>query len=160
MPDGYVYSMERLHERFPELEPHWRDHYAAMKARLSREGVEVSDYNPRLEQYFKFSQDGWLKTFTVRKDGTLVGYATIYVTTDMHNQDLIAEEDFIYVTPTHRNGIGRKLARYVLDELKKLGVLRVHVTALTDARVVDLWKRMGFKSVGEHMIYRLDGAHV
>lgn len=154
----YAFSVERLHEIFSEVEPHWRDHYAVMKARLENEGVKVADYDPRIDQYFKSSRDGWLKTFVVRYRGTVVGYSTIYVTHDMHNRELIATEDFIYVTPSHRNGTGRRLTKFVLDELRKLGVKRLHVTAITDTRAADLWKRLGFKDTARHMIYAFEAA--
>lgn len=156
----YAFSIERLHEIFAEVEPHWRDHYAAMKARLESEGVKCAEYDPRIDQYFKFSQDGWLKTFIVRYRGSVVGYSTIYVTHDMHNRELIATEDFIYVAPVHRNGTGRKLTKFVLSELKRLGVKRFHVTAITDTRAADLWKRLGFKDTARHMIYDFEAVHV
>lgn len=155
-PSDYAYSIERLHEIFAEVEPHWRDHYAAMKARLESEGVHVPDYDPRIDQYFKSSQDGWLKTFVVRYRGAVVGYSTIYVTHDMHNRSLIATEDFIYVTPAHRNGIGRKLTKFVLENLRQMGVTRFHVTAITDTRATILWKRLGFKELGTAMIYNFE----
>lgn len=156
----YQFTIERLHEIFPELEPHWRDHYAVMKARLESEGVKVADYDPRIDQYFKNSRDGWLKTFVVRFDGKVVGYATIYVSHDMHNRELIATEDFIYVAPAHRNGTGRKLTKYVLDNLREMGVKRLHVTAITDTRAGALWKRLGFKDAARHMIYQFEAADV
>lgn len=152
----YTYSVERLHEIFSELEPHWRDHYAALKTRLEGEGIKVAEYDPRIDQYFQASQDGWLKTFVVRHLGNVVGYSTIYVTHDMHNRTLIASEDFIYVTPAHRNGVGRKLTKFVLENLKLLGVTRFHVTAITDTRATILWKRLGFKEIGTAMIYNFE----
>lgn len=159
-PADYAFSTERLHEIFAEVEPHWRDHYAAMKTRLESEGVKVAEYDPRIDQYFKFSQDGWLKTFIARYQGAVVGYSTIYVTHDMHNRELIATEDFIYVMPDHRNGTGRKLTKYLLGELSKMGVRRFHVTAITDTRAADLWKRLGFKDTARHMIYDFEASHV
>jgi ribosomal protein S18 acetylase RimI-like enzyme len=156
----YTFTIEPLHLIFSEVEPHWRDHYAAMKARLEGEGVKVAEYDPRVDEYFRSSKDGWLKTFTARHKGKLVGYATIYVTHDMHNRELIATEDFIYVTPAHRNGTGRKLTKFVLENLKRLGVKRFHVTAITDTRAADLWKRLGFKDTARHMIYNFEAANV
>lgn len=156
----YTFTVERLHEIFPELEPHWRDHYAVLKARYEADGVHVAEYNPRVDQYFKNSMDGWLKTFVVRKRGEVVGYSTIYVTHDMHNRELIASEDFIYVTPAHRNGTGRKLTKFVLDELRKMGVKRLHITAVTDTRAANLWKRLGFKDTAREMVYQFEAPHV
>jgi ribosomal protein S18 acetylase RimI-like enzyme len=71
----------------------------------------------------------------------------------MHNQDLIAQEDTIFVTKDHRNGVGKKLVNYALGELRQREVKRVLVSAMTDLRVAKLWSRMGFKEVATQMIY-------
>ncbi len=156
--EEYTFTVERLHEIFPELEPHWREHYATLKAKHEGQGLSVPDYDPRIDFYFKASKDGWLKTFVARYQGKVVGYSTIYISHDMHNRSLIAQEDFIYVTPTHRNGTGRKLTKFVLDNLRQMGVTRFHVTAITDTRATILWKRMGFKELGTAMIYNFEAA--
>lgn len=124
-----------------------------MAARLSGAGVDVSEYNPRLDEYFAANERGDLIHYVVRLDGKAVGYSNIYLTHDMHNQDLIAREDTIYILPEHRNGIGRRLSKFILAHLKKLGVKRLSVTALTDLRVAKLWERMGFKHTAHHMTY-------
>jgi L-amino acid N-acyltransferase YncA len=72
----------------------------------------------------------------------------------MHNSDLIAREDTIYVLPEHRNGIGKKLVKVILEELKHRNVKRLHVSAMTDLRVAKLWSRMGFKESSTQMIYK------
>lgn len=149
----YVIATEHLPTVYGELEPLFREHYQEMTARLEGAGVKVSPYNPRLDEYFKASDGGWLKTFVVRKDGAPVGYANIYVTQDMHNKDMMAQEDLLFIQKTHRNGVGKKLVRYGLSELKKLGVKRLLVSAMTDLRVIPLWRRMGFKEVATQMIY-------
>jgi GNAT superfamily N-acetyltransferase len=71
----------------------------------------------------------------------------------MHNHDLIAQEDTIFVIKEHRNGIGKKLVRFVLEELKTRGVKRLNVSAKTDLRVAKLWGRMGFKEAATQMTY-------
>ena len=71
----------------------------------------------------------------------------------MHNGDFIAQEDMIYVVPEHRNGLGRKLARYVLDDLQSRGVKRLSILAVTDLRAEKLWRRMGFKPAAQMMTF-------
>lgn len=146
-------AIENLAEIYQELEPICLEHYAEMSARLAQEGVEVSAYNPRLDQYFEAGNGGWLLTFVLRFEGKIVGYSNIYLTNDMHNRDFIAQEDVLFVTKTHRNGIGRTFTKFGLAELKKRGVKRFSVSALTDLRVAHLWKRMGFKEVATQMMY-------
>jgi L-amino acid N-acyltransferase YncA len=150
---SYTFHLGRFKETYEELEPLYRQHYAEMVARLEEQGIPCSPYNPRLEQYIKAGDEGWLLTFVLRNEGKAVGYSNVYVTNDMHNGDLIAQEDTIFVLKEHRNGVGKKLVRVILDELKERGVKRVSVAALTDLRVAKLWKRMGFKEAAIQMMY-------
>ena len=147
----YAVSLEQALESYKDLEPLYRAHYAAMRERMAAQGVQMSPYNPRIEQYDKASKEGWLLTFVLRCDGKAVGYSNIYVTNDMHNGDLIAQEDTIYVVPEHRNGSGRLLARFVHAELKARGVKRLNVTTATDLRVSKWLERQGYKHTAHCM---------
>lgn len=151
---GYTIAVERLCDVQAELEPIYREHYAEMAARLaSMRGVEISPYNPRWDEYLKADAAGYLVTFVIRCDGLACGYGNIYLTNDMHNHDKIAVEDTIYVRKPHRNGIGRKAVQFGLEEMKRRGAKRLTVTAVTDARVAKLWKRMGFTEDAIQMTY-------
>lgn len=150
---SYTFHLGRHRETFEELEPLYRQHYDEMVERLAKDGIPYSPYNPRWNEYWRASDGGWLLTFILRHEGKAVGCSNVYLTNDMHNGDLIAQEDTIYVLPEHRNGIGKKFVRVILDELKERGVKRVSVAALTDLRVAKLWKRMGFKEAAVQMIY-------
>jgi len=151
---SYTIAQERLPDVYPELEHLFRAHYAEMCARLEKLfGTKCSQYNPNLDGYFRADRDGKLLTFVARCDGIPVGYATVYVVRDMHNGDIIAQEDVLYVTPNHRNGLGRKLVKFGLEELRKRNVKKLNVVAMTDLRVVPLWKRMGFTEMATQMTY-------
>jgi GNAT superfamily N-acetyltransferase len=150
---SYTFHLGRHRDTFEELEPLYRQHYGEMVERLARDGIEYSPYNPRWDEYFKACDSGYLLTFILRFDEKAVGCSNIYLTHDMHNSDLIAQEDTIYVLPEHRNGIGKKFARVILDELKERGVKRLNVSAMTDLRATKLWKRMGFKESAIQMTY-------
>lgn len=151
-----VFSLEKFHETYADLEPLYREHYAEMQTRLAGEGVRIAAYNPRLDEYVKAAQAGWLLTFVARIDGKAVGYCNIYLSNDMHNGEPIAQEDAIFVTKAHRTGIGRALTKFLLEELRRRGVKRGYITAVTDLRVGKAWARMGFKAIGEVMVYRFD----
>lgn len=146
-------GIERGDVNYPEIEPLYRAHYGEMAERLRRDGIEVSDFNPRLDEYFKAWADGWLINYIVRLDGKPVGYSNVYLTHDMHNRDFIATEDTIYITPEHRNGIGKKLVKFILADLKERGVKRVLISPVTDLRVAKIWRRMGFKDVAATMAW-------
>lgn len=150
----YTISLERGDQNYEELDPLYRQHYAEMKARLEKDGFLVSDYKPRLNIYFPACEAGWFLNFVARTEsGKAVGYANVYLTNDMHNGDLIATEDMIYVLPEHRNGLGTKIVRFALEELRTRKVKRVLVSPVTDLRVAKIWRRMGFREVAVQMSY-------
>lgn len=153
----YTIGLERGDLNYFELEMNYRRHYAEMAERLAKDDIPVSPYNPRLEQYFAAFKGGWLLNYVARLDGLPVGHCNVYLTNDMHNGDLIAQEDVLYVVPEHRNGLGKKLVRHVLSDLEKRGVRRVSVLALTDLRVAKIWRRMGFKDAAQMMTYTFGG---
>lgn len=150
---SYTFHLGRFKETYDELEPLYRQHYAEMCERLAKDGIHYPPYNPRLDKYIESGDSGWLLTFLIRLDGQPVGYSNVYLTNDMHNGDLIAQEDTIFVLKDHRNGVGKKLVKVILEELKERGVKRVNVSAMTDLRVAKLWNRMGFKEAATQMIY-------
>ncbi len=150
---SYTFHLARFKETYDELEPLYRQHYAEMCERLAKDGIHYPPYNPRLDQYIASGDAGWLLTFVIRLEGAPVGYSNVYLTHDMHNGELIAQEDTIFVLKEHRNGIGKKLVKVILEELKERGVKRALVSAMTDLRVAKLWNRMGFKEAATQMIY-------
>jgi len=138
-------------ENYQKLAHLYEQHYNEMRDRLEKEGVPCSPYNPRLDEYERASRGGWLLTFVLLFDETPIGYCNVYITSDMHNQDLIAQEDTVYVVPEHRNGVGRKLIKVVHEDLKSRGVKRLNITTATDLRVSKLLSRMGYKHTAHAM---------
>jgi hypothetical protein len=149
----YVFSVEGFDQTYEELEPLYREHYKEMQDRLFSLGVEIPPYNPRLDIYSAYSRSGDLITMVARGEGKAIGYCNVYLTHDMHNWELIAQEDTIFITKGHRNGVGKELVKYGLNVLKERGVKRLHVQAATDLRVAKLWARMGFKETSQSMTY-------
>jgi L-amino acid N-acyltransferase YncA len=149
----YTFHTEKWHENWPELEPIYRQHYADMTARLEKQGIVYSPFNPRIDEYFRASNGGYLISYVVRLDGKAVGYCSVYLTNDMHNMDFIAQEDALYVLKEHRSGVGKKLVEYGLSDLRNRGVKRLNVNAMTDLRVAKLWERMGFKHTCHSMTF-------
>lgn len=154
----YVFTVENAEHNVSELFPLYCQHYAEMQARLGADGVDIPDFKPQLERYFQAARAGYLHNFVVRTDeGDPVGYCNVFTTTDAHNSELIAREDTVYILPEHRNGVGKRLVKFGLSQLRSMGVKRLHVTAMTDLRVEKLWRRMGFKPVATAMIYTFEG---
>ena len=150
---NYVIALEKFTDTYLELEPLYRQHYKEMTDRLAQGGVIYPPYNPRLHDYGRSCENGSLLTFVLRLNNVACGYVNVYVTNDMHNNDLIAQEDTVFVLKEHRNGVGKMLIKFGIEELRKRGVKRLNVSAMTDLRVAKLWKRMGFKEVATQMTY-------
>lgn len=154
MKHDYAFSLENARETCDEMYPLYARHYAEMQDRLHRDGVEIPDFKPRLESYFKAADAGYFLHYVIRiESGQAVGYCNMYLTQDMHNGELIAKEDTLYVLPEHRNGIGRKLVIEVRKDLQAKGVKRIFVQPVTDLRVGKIWERMGFRPVAQVMVY-------
>lgn len=150
----YRFSIENFEVTLPVLTPLYFLHYTEMQVRLAGRGVVIPPYRPRIDKYIEASRGGYLLNFVVRTAmGDPVGYSNLYLTNDMHNGELIAEEDTIFVHKDHRNGVGRRFSKAILADLKQRGVVRLNVVALTDLRVAKLWKRMGFREVGVAMTF-------
>lgn len=152
MPE-YSVELADFRDSYQRVEKLYREHYAEMSLRLESIGVATSPFNPRLDQYFAASDRGDLKNFILRCDGEDVGYCNIYITRDMHNHDLIAQEDALFVTKSHRNGVGKKFVRFILESLRLMGCKSLQVSAKTDTRTALLWARMGFKETAREMTY-------
>ena len=150
---SYTYQTENGAHTLPELQPLYHMHYCETEKRLTKEGFTPSPYKPDWGRYIDYWMRGYLIHYNARIDGKAIGYANVYLTTSMHNQDLIAHEDSLFVHPDHRNGVGRKLTLFVLDDLKKRGVKRAVMTARTDPRATKLWKRMGFRETAVELVY-------
>lgn len=150
----YTFSIEHGSATLKELFPLYATHYREMQARLFADGIEIANFNPRVDEYVKGWNAGHIINYVVRADdGRAVGYSNIYLTNDMHNSELIAQEDTIFLLKEHRNGVGRRFAKFILADLRARGVKRVLVSAVTDLRVAKIWERMGFKHAAHSMIY-------
>lgn len=152
----YAFTIENFADNYPEIEPLYRQHYQEMADRLATEGVQIATYSPRLDEYYKAANGGWLLNIIARLDGEAIGYTNVYITNDMHNGERIAQEDTVFITKAHRNGVGRRLVKFALEELRQRGVRRLLVTAVTDTRAVPLWRRMGFKEIATQMFYTFE----
>lgn len=151
---NYHFSIENGAVNLVELFPIYAQHYHQMEERMKGDGIDVSPFNPRIADYIAHWTSGSLLNYVVRtEEGEAVGYSNVYLTNDMHNGDLIAQEDTIFILKDHRNGVGRRLVKFILADLKARDVKRVHITAMTDLRVAAAWKRLGFKPAATAMIY-------
>ena len=148
---SYVARQVKLVDELERIYPLWQRHYGEMEKRLRSDGFEVSPFHPRTIEYVRSNEDDFLLVFILEHEGEAVGYAQGYVTHDMHNGDLIAQEDAIFVVPEHRFGAGSILLNAVHEELKRRGVRRLNITTGTDLRASKWFLRKGYRHVAHCM---------
>ncbi len=81
---------------------------------------------PDYEKYLKMQEQGLLKTYTVRADHKIVGYACFLVSAHLHyKSSLQAIQDIIFIKKGFR-GNGMAFIRWCDEQLKKIGVQVVY----------------------------------
>ena len=150
-------SLENADEKYEELKELYKEHYAETCERLKEIGVDLPPYNPRLAEYKNASRTGAMISIVARDDDKPIGYFNIYLSPDMQNQDLVGTEAGLFVSKNFRNGIGKKLIKFGLNEMKTRGVKRYYASAVTDLRTAKLWERMGFKPYSISMLFNFAG---
>jgi GNAT superfamily N-acetyltransferase len=151
-------ALEDADEKYEELKELYQEHYIEMCDRLKGIGVDLPPYNPRLGEYKRVANAGAMISIVARNDDDKpIGYFNIYITLDMQNQDLVGSEVGLFVSKDCRNGIGKKLIKFGLDEMRSRGVKRYYASAVTDLRTAKLWERMGFKHYSHSMLFNFAG---
>ena len=150
-------ALEDADEKYEELKELYQEHYTATCDRLKEIGVDLPPYNPRLGEYKRAANAGVMISIVARNDDKPIGYFNIYISLDMQNQDLVGAEAGLFVSKDCRNGIGKKLIKFGLDEMGSRGVKRYYASAVTDLRTAKLWERMGFKHYSHSMLFNFAG---
>jgi len=92
-----VFAEEDIVASWDEALPLMRAHHVEVGPLPSRE------FDPSKEGYANLQAAGSLMTFSIRKAGELIGYATFYLSKPLHYKTtLFAMQDALYVEPAHR----------------------------------------------------------
>lgn len=117
-----TFQRERVHALWTELWPLLEAHYH-----------EIAHYHdipldPSIEGYEALEDAGFLRCFTARHDGALIGYAIFMVRANMHYQGSVqAVQDVLFLHPDYRRAdTGRSLIRAADDALRTEGVQVVY----------------------------------
>lgn len=151
----YQFSAEMFGDTWPEIGPIYRQHYEEMGARLVAIGHPPVPFNCRVDEFIAANKRNDFLHFVARHKGAAVGYFNLFLSRDMLNGEPSAWESALYVVPAHRNGVGKRLLKAVIEYLRQNGVKRLHCGATTDARVEKLWRRMGFLPTAQQMTLHL-----
>lgn len=91
--------------------------------------------NPDMHRYFGMEDTGVTRTFTIRFDRVLVGYANFFVVKHLHYANrLWAMQDALFVRKAHRGRTSIRFIRWTDEELAAEGVQMVmrHVSVMRD----------------------------
>lgn len=137
-----------IDDMFPLLEKHYQEiaHY---------HDIEL---NPDLEAYLANEEAGFLRTYTIRDHGKLVGYGVYFVRPNPHyKESLQAVQDVIYLDqPLRGNGEGMKFIAWCDEELKKDGVQVVYHHVKNKLNWGPALEKMGYKLMDLIYARRLD----
>jgi|TARA_R110000822_G_scaffold70505_1_gene170529 GNAT superfamily N-acetyltransferase len=105
--------------------------------------------NPDWEVYRALEDQGKLKVFTARDNGTLVGYFVVVVGVNMHYKDhTFAFNDVIYLHKDYRKGFaGIKLIKFAKKCLTEDGVSVLTINTKVHQPFDRVLERLGFKLI-------------
>jgi GNAT superfamily N-acetyltransferase len=119
------------------------------------EAYRDSVFSPRYDLLEHYFERGIARGWGAFHGEKLVGHVTVYVTTSVHTGEQIATEDALYVMPEYRRGIGARLIKRMLSDLKRDGVAELWATTRPGTRVGPLLERLGMKHVANNYHIRL-----
>jgi hypothetical protein len=135
-----------------ELEPLLVEHYKEISA---NQDIPLS---PNWDWYFKGSEMGFLKVFTMREEKALVGYGVFIVLPAMHYSSCLqATQDILFLRKDLRGKLsGFRFIKWCDEQLKAGGVQVVyhHVKFAHDWG--KLLERIGYKPIEKIYGRRLD----
>lgn len=111
---------------------------------------------PDIKQYHAAEAAGAIKTFTVREEGELVGYAAFFIQSNAHyKSSLQAVQDVIFIRKDKR-GHGYKFIDYCDQQLKEHGCQVVYHHVKFSHDWSPMLERLGYQAVDKVLARRLD----
>lgn len=139
----YVLHVERFTSVLPELMPLHEVHW--LETEKHRHGLALA---PNYAAMAADDLAGHLLQFTVRCDHRLVGALRMYVMQSRHSDNLLAEEDTLFIEQAHRTGLlGLKLLRYAEECLALIGVREISANSKLVNGADALMRRMKYEPV-------------
>lgn len=109
---------------------------------------------PDFQKYVQYDNAGFLRIFTARDDGELIGYLLVYVRESLHFQTKEAVQDALFITPKKR-GFGVNFLKWCEAQLRLEGIefLYQHVNVHHDFSPILI--RMGYEHLDSVYVKRL-----
>ncbi len=101
------------------------------------------------ESYFALEEVGRLKFFTARKDGLLIGYFVVIITSPLTTKgELVGSYDAVYVHKDYRKStVARRLFKFVEDCMKEDGIYRLIASSSSKNPIGRFLNRLGYKEI-------------
>ena len=135
-----IYQRECLSSVKEDMKPLLEKHWEAVA--LNQGKIKL---NPDWERYAELDASNVLRIFTARKDGKLVGYCVVLVSTSLHYKDhKFAINDVVFVLPEYRSGAtGYHLIKTVEDHCLEDGVSLLNINTKVHVPFDNLMIGMG-----------------
>jgi len=137
----YSFQIEGFEDIYDELLENYR---------LFNEETDVyqRELNINKKGFIALEKTGEFKMFTIRKDKELIGQCGVYITHSMHNDDVLANEDFMFIKKEHRGGLlFYKFTKTIEEYLKKNKINEIITCSRIENGTDDLLQRMGYKKI-------------
>lgn len=123
--DGLAFQWELLRDIAKELLPLFQRHHAEVE-----DFKEIVPCDPDWDRLFASEMAGALHILTVRSDGTLVGYAFLFVLPHLHSASvLVGQVERFYLEPDFRTGwTGVRLLKEPEARARELGAKTLSIS--------------------------------
>lgn len=144
--DNYVFNVESAKQILEEAYPLWQEHHNELV------GADIK-FLPDLPKYLNVEKAGLLRVFTIRFEGTLIGYAVFMIAGHHHRVQVIqAENTLFFVTKEHRKGfLASKFIKFCEQWLFDHNVNQISMRTKVRASFGVLLKRLKYKE--EEVVY-------
>lgn len=119
--------------------------------------IEEKTLDPDWDTFMILEDRGYLKIFTVRFSGKLIGYFFATINPDLHTRGkFFASNDAIFLHPDYRKGrIGIGLFKFAEKCLSEDGYDRLYVTTTERNKIDGLMQYLGYKKVETRFLKKI-----
>jgi len=105
------------------------------------------ELKPGFDAYERLELAGFLRAYTARLDGKIIGFAVFNFFPHLHfQQHIFASHDILYIMPEHR-GFGYKFLKWCNEQLKADGATVVYYYVNLRYDYSPLLRRLGLKLI-------------
>lgn len=138
------FQEEKIIDLREEIEPLLIKHWEELANNKDTRPLDVD-----FDLYIKLNEDGFIKVFTARIEGELIGYASFFIANNLHYKTWkYATADVYYLDPAYRKqGLGFIFFKEIKEWLKYLEVKSVTVQDKLNHSHRDFFIKIGFTPV-------------